>query len=63
LPFVFETGRHRRIARALLNVTLVSQPDDFHLRLEPLFQRSSQHAGPVLAPLAAANEGLPAIEI
>ena len=51
------------VARALLNVTLVSQPDEFQLSLEPLFQRSWQHGGPVLVPLAAANEDLPAIEV
>lgn len=29
MPFVFETGRHRRVVRALHNVTHESQPDEF----------------------------------
>ena len=63
MPLVLQAGRDWSIARAVLDIMFVPQPDEFHLGLQPRFQRLWEHGHPVLVPFPAANDDLSPVKI
>jgi hypothetical protein len=47
----------------VLDIVFVPQPDEFHLGLQPGFQRLWEHGHPVLVPFPAANDDLSPVKI